>query len=104
MAKKQDIETQNTEVAETTKPQMSLVERFFDMLLGVMSLKVQSIKVHQALDVHGTTKSTVDCEQLKCQMYMCPFGVILVSKHPKHGVPFKRLITFNNMYEVHFTV
>lgn len=103
MAKKEVLETPETPVIPQA-PIKSLVDRFFDMLLGILSLKVQAISVHQAINVNGSVKATVDCDQMKCQMYMCPFGVILISNHPAHKVPFKRLITFNNMYEVHFTV
>ena len=93
-------------VADTPneKPKMSLMERFFDMIIGVLSLKVQSIAVHQAVNVHGMVKATVDCDQAKCKMFMCPFGVVLISNHPAHKKEFKRLITFNNIYEIHFAV
>ena len=98
MAKEKELKQEE----EVQAPAKSLMDRLFEMVLGLMTMKVQSISVHQAVNVHSEVKSTVDADMQKCKMFMSPFGVILISMHPKQKKEFKRLITFNNCYEIHF--
>lgn len=79
-----------------------IIEKMFDMIVGVLSLKVQSIRVHQALTVNGEAKAAIDIDKNKCKMMLCPFGVMLISKHYSGSGESKRLITFNNCYEIEF--
>lgn len=83
-----------------------LMDKLFDMIIGVLSLKVKSIRVHQAITVNGHAKSGIsitDKQMAGIKMMLTPFGVMLISKQYS-GEPgeMKRLISFNNCYEIEF--
>lgn len=102
MAKAKDITTEikDQEIVQDSTP--SLMVRFFAMVLELLSLKVQCIRVHQPVLVHGDTKNTVDVDMQKCKMILTPFGILIYSTHPKKKIEMKTLVTFNNMYSIEF--
>jgi len=90
------------DTVEEKKPKLSLMDKMFEMMIGVLSLKVQSVRLHQAITINGETKAAIDVEIHKCKMMLTPFGVMLVSKKYHDKGECKRLLTFNNCYEVEF--
>lgn len=92
------------EQVQTSSPK--LMDKLFEMMIGVLSLKVKSMRVHQAITVNGHAKSGIsitDKQMAGIKMMLTPFGVMLISKQYS-GEPgeMKRLISFNNCYEIEF--
>jgi hypothetical protein len=79
----------------------TLMDKFFDMMISVLKMKIQRISVHNGILIDGGTKMTIDVTANKCQMFMTPFGVMLIGSGFANKKS-KRLITFNNAYEITF--
>lgn len=103
----QDPQTGEVKVAGQKGPEkkdIPLMDKLFEMLIGVLSLKVKSVRLHQAINVNGETKQSVDVDINKCKMMLTPFGVMIISKKFGENTECKRLISFNNCYEIEFFV